>query len=321
VRFYLRKVLTWRSEEEGLIAKPVKDDRAPDAAHNDALELPPRRYLLRTLKCLISLVFWCVSETGRTLRKWIGHLPPAIATVVYYHRIQPDERRRFVWQLDHLCRWVKPIAADQNQALPPGTRCVAVTFDDGWQSFAEIALPELERRKIPVTLFAIAERLGERLEQNIDEPLVSPTHLLRLAARGVTIGSHTLTHCQLTEADDQKAIHELRESRRVLSELLKRNVTLFAFPFSRSNQRLIALCREAGYQRVFTGNPYAAYSYAGEFETGRVRVDPADWPIEFHLKLMGAYRWLPAIFALKGRLRRGIHRLMLGAGSATTLML
>jgi peptidoglycan/xylan/chitin deacetylase (PgdA/CDA1 family) len=303
-----------------MIEEPPEESRAVPLTNKVALELPPKRYLARTLKCLISLLFWCISEIGRTLRKWIGHLPPAIATVVYYHRVQPHERQRFVWQLDHLCRWAKPIAAEQNQTLPRGARYVAVTFDDGWRSFAEIALPELDRRKIPVTLFAIAGRLGERLEQNIDEPLVSQMQLLRLAANGVAIGSHTLTHCALTEANDQKAIYELRESRRTLSELLKRDVTLFAFPFSRSDERVIALCREAGYRRVFTGKPYAAYSYAEEFETGRVRVDPADWPIEFHLKLMGAYRWLPPVFALKARLRRGMHRLKLRSGSASAIM-
>lgn len=297
----------------------VKESGA--AAGTNAPELTSKRYLARTLKCLISVLFWCVSEIGRMLRKWIGHSPPAIATVVYYHRIQPHERQRFAWQLDHLRRWVKPIAADQNQPLPRGERCAAVTFDDGWQSFAEVAMPELQQRKIPVTLFAIAGRLGEKLEENIDEPLVSQMQLQQLAAQGVSIGSHTLTHCLLTEADDQKAVYELRESRQVLSELLKRNVTLFAFPFSQCNERLIAMCREAGYERVFTGKPYTAYAYAAEFETGRVRVDPADWPIEFHLKLVGAYRWLPPVFALTGRLRRGMHRLMLRPGSAIAIRL
>jgi peptidoglycan/xylan/chitin deacetylase (PgdA/CDA1 family) len=245
-----------------------------------------------------------VSETGRTARRCVGNFPPAIATVVYYHRIQPHELQRFVWQLEHLCRWVTPITADPEQPLAPGSRCVAVTFDDGWQSFAEIALPELQRREIPVTLFAIPGRLGERLEPNIDEPLVSQMQLRRLAALGVTIGSHSLTHCPLTEVEDDAAFYELRESRRVLSEMLKRDVTLFAFPFSQSNERLIALCREAGYRRVFIGLPYRAYSHAGEFWTGRIRVDPDDWTIEFYLKAMGAYRWVPLAAALKARLRR-----------------
>jgi hypothetical protein len=36
--------------------------------------------------------------------------------------------------------------------------------------------------------------------------LVSAMQLLRLAANGVTIGSHSLTHCPLTEADDRRLL-------------------------------------------------------------------------------------------------------------------
>jgi Polysaccharide deacetylase len=237
-------------------------------------------------------------------------VPPAIAIVANYHQIQPHERQRFARQLDHLCKWVRPIRANPEQPLPSGTRYVAITFDDGWRSFAEIAFPELKQRNIPVTLFVIAGRLGCKLEPQTDEPLISEAQLQSLAAEGVTIGSHTLTLCPLTTADDAKAVYELRESRSVLSELLEREVTLFAFPFGLWNHRLLDLCREAGYRRVFTGLPYLAYSSPEEFETGRVRVDPTDWPLEFHLKIMGAYCWLPAAFELKRQLFRVTHLLV-----------
>jgi peptidoglycan/xylan/chitin deacetylase (PgdA/CDA1 family) len=293
----------------GEVVAPSREVAQTAGMGSEVVELHPKLYLIRTLKCLISLGFWCVSETWRCARGWLGQLPPAIATVVYYHRIEPHERQRFIWQLDHLRRWATPIAADPELPLAPGSRFIAVTFDDGWQSFAEIALPELERRNIPVTLFAIAGRLGERLEQNIDEPLVSREQLRRAAALGVTtIGSHSLTHCPLTDVDEDTAFYELCESRHLLSAMLERDVTLFSFPFSQSNERLITLCREAGYRRVFIGLPYRAYSHVGEFRMGRIRVDPDDWTIEFYLKATGSYRWVPLASALKCRLRRMLRR-------------
>ena len=233
-----------------------------------------------------------------------GRSVAPVTAVLYYHRIRPDERDRFACQLDHLCRWTTAVPAQMTQAPRSGVRYAAVTFDDGWASFADIALPELEQRNIPVTLFAIPGRLGERLESLIDEPLLTGEQLTQLSAKGVLIGSHTLTHCALTEVDEASALYELRESRKRLSRMLNQDVTLFAFPFSRYNQRLVELCRLAGYQRAFTGMPYLAHAGTPEFETGRIRVDPSDWMIEFHLKLVGAYRWLPAAFALKRRLMR-----------------
>jgi peptidoglycan/xylan/chitin deacetylase (PgdA/CDA1 family) len=267
-----------------------------------------RRYLTRAIKCIISLGFYCAWEASRALARVLGLQLPAVATVIYYHRILPHERRRFADQLDHLCNWVKPIPAGSRSPLVPGLRYAAVTFDDGWVSFAANALPELEQRGIPVTVFVVAGFLGHQLEEGIDEELISEGQLAQLAARGVTVGSHTLTHAPLTKVDRETAVHELIESRARLSKIINEDVELFSFPFSLSDKRLLPLCRDAGYTRVFTGLPRLAYSQIREFETGRIRVDPDDWPIEFHLKLVGAYRWLPAAFALKRRLRTELRR-------------
>jgi peptidoglycan/xylan/chitin deacetylase (PgdA/CDA1 family) len=287
---------------------------------DDAVAAPASRYLSRIVNCAISLAFWCFSESARMLLRLAGRTPSATATVVYYHQIEPSERQRFARQLDHLRKWVQLIPADSHYPLPTGARCVAVTFDDGWKSFAEIAFPELEQRNIPVALFAIPGRLGCRLERYTDEQLISVAELRQFAAKGVTVGSHTVTHCPLTVVDDARALYELRESRRVLGELLGHEVTLFAFPFGLCDERTMALCREAGYRRVFTGEPYRAYSRPGEFETGRLRVDPSDWPLEFHLKIIGAYRWLPAAIVVKRRLRHTMHWLLGRTRSAAPIV-
>jgi peptidoglycan/xylan/chitin deacetylase (PgdA/CDA1 family) len=268
------------------------------------------KHLSRVVKLLLSFGFWGVSEAVRFLLRLARFNSAGIATIIYYHQVQPHERERFARQLDHLRKWTHLISADREEPLPKNTHCVAVTFDDGWRSFAEIAFPELAQRQIPVTLFAVAGRLGQRLEQYSEEPLISEQQLQWLADKGVTIGSHSLTHCALTRVDEERALYELRESRRLLSNLLEQDVVLFAFPLSQSNERLIQLCREAGYRRVFTGLPYVAYSRLSAFAAGRVRVDPSDWLPEFHLKIMGAYRWLPAAFALKSGLRSIARRLL-----------
>jgi peptidoglycan/xylan/chitin deacetylase (PgdA/CDA1 family) len=267
-----------------------------------------RRYAVRIVKCVVSAAFWCACEAWRSVRRAVGWPAPPVATILYYHRVRPDERDRFARQLDHLCRWATAIPADLTRSLQPGVRYAAVTFDDGWASVVDNAMPELERRNIPVTMFAIPGHLGRRLERDIDEPLISCEQLRQLAAKGVIIGSHTLTHCALTEIDEAAALYELTESRARLSRMLNQNITLFAFPFSLHDQRLVGLCRMAGYRRAFTGTPYMAHPGAGEFETGRTRVDPSDWKIEFHLKMLGAYRWLPAAFALKRHINRQIRR-------------
>ncbi|HEV2395325.1 MAG TPA: hypothetical protein VGS27_00100, partial [Candidatus Sulfotelmatobacter sp.] len=68
------------------------------------------------------------------------------------------------------------------------------------------------------------------------------------------------------------------------------------------NQRLLDICRATGYRRVFTILPRLAFSSPQEFATGRVAVDPTDWPLEFRLKLLGAYQWLPYGISAKRKL-------------------
>jgi hypothetical protein len=84
--------------------------------------------------------------------------------------------------------------------------------------------------------------------------------------------------------------------------MLNRDVKLFSSPYGEFNDRVIEGCREAGYLRVFTTVPYLAFSESQEFVTGRVGAAPTDWPIEFRLKLAGAYRWVPYAYALKRRI-------------------
>ena len=73
--------------------------------------------------------------------------------------------------------------------------------------------------------------------------------------RGITIGSHTLSHPILAQLDVSHQERELVESRRILEAQLQRSVDLFAYPvgseatFSDDTARLV---RQAGYKFAFS---------------------------------------------------------------------
>lgn len=77
-----------------------------------------------------------------------------------------------------------------------------------------------------------------------------------------------------------------------LEEILGEPVRLFSFPHGKCNRDSIRLAKEAGYDRVFTIEPVFAFAEPQEFVTGRVSVSLDDWPWEFRLKVLGAYRWM-----------------------------
>jgi peptidoglycan/xylan/chitin deacetylase (PgdA/CDA1 family) len=254
----------------------------------------------RILKFGISLGVYAASKFGGFLNRLAGQPTRSSCVVVYYHSVDATERTRFAKQLDQLLSYAKPIAANEAAKLPPGTSRVAVTFDDGFKNFYECALPELVKRGIPATMFVITGVIGKTFgPQGYALEVMSLEQLRALPENLITIGSHTMTHPLLPSINLDEAKREIILSRAKLEEQLQRRIVLFSFPYGGFNQALVEICHEAGYQRVFTTLPYFAFKDPREFVTGRVRVDPTDWPLEFRLKLAGAYRWLPWAFELK----------------------
>jgi peptidoglycan/xylan/chitin deacetylase (PgdA/CDA1 family) len=258
----------------------------------------------RALKCGISLFVFLFDETSKTLVRVLGQPPRSKCVVLYYHSVPASERRLFAQQLDVVVRHAQPIRTDEDDFDPASGRdCVAITFDDGFENFLTQALPELEKRNIPAAVFVIANGMNREFgSETYAEKLLSLEQVRGLPSGLVTIGSHTLTHPMLTQLEESAARQEIQDSRTKLEAMLDRQVKQFSFPFGAFNERLMEFCREAGYERAYTTLPALAFERPDDFVVGRVRVDPTDWPLEFRLKLAGAYRWLPMVFSLKRKI-------------------
>jgi peptidoglycan/xylan/chitin deacetylase (PgdA/CDA1 family) len=184
---------------------------------------------------------------------------------------------------------------------------VAITFDDGLDSVLENAAPVLDQLGVPATVFVVADRLGVIPEWGEayyapHERVMSEEQLRNLPKR-MSISSHTLTHPDLTAVNEETAAREIAGSRQKLENLLRRPVPHFAFPYGSFNPATVSHCRAAGYERVFTTEPALAPRDAKQFVVGRVAADPWDWRLEFRLKMLGAYCWLPYITVAKRKIR------------------
>jgi peptidoglycan/xylan/chitin deacetylase (PgdA/CDA1 family) len=265
----------------------------------------PKRLFNLTVSMMVGIADWLLDRVSRVFG---GQRPKCM--VLAYHAVSAGERTRFAHQMDVLLRHVKPVSAGVESLPGAGGRFAALTFDDGLENIIENALPELKKRGIPSTLFIVTDTLGQNRtwehlggDDTRNEKVMSEEQLRRLPSELVTIGSHTMTHPLLPKIDKRQVIQELLGSRVKLEKMLEREVKLFSFPYGESNESVIEACRESGYGRVFTALPVFAFTKPSEFVTGRVGTSPLDWPIEFRLKLAGAYRWLPYAFSLKRRIR------------------
>jgi peptidoglycan/xylan/chitin deacetylase (PgdA/CDA1 family) len=262
----------------------------------------------RIFNLMVSLLVRWGDGLRDGISRLFGQTPRARCVVLAYHSVTSGEREAFARQMDVLLAAARPVAAGVDCLPEEGGRYAAVTFDDGFENIVENALPELEKRKIPATLFVVTEALGTARgwehrggDDTRQERVMSVECLSQLPSELVTVGSHSMTHPMLPLIEKKQALEELRGSRLKLEKIVNREVKLFSFPYGAFNDGVVESCREAGYGRVFTALPVFAFSRPGEFVSGRAGTAPTDWPLEFRLKLAGAYRWQPYAFAMKRR--------------------
>jgi len=133
---------------------------------------------------------------------------------------------------------VRAVPLDALASLPDDVDAVAITFDDGLESFGRIAAPLLREHGLPATLFVVTDAVGStnvwrgQRDAGIPVfPLLDWDALGRLAADGVAIGAHTCTHRNLASADADTATREIVASRTRLARELGVEATTFAYPY------------------------------------------------------------------------------------------
>jgi len=133
-------------------------------------------------------------------------------------------------------------------------KAVVITMDDGYSSAYEIAFSILKKHGFTATLFVYTDFVGT------SKSALTWDQLRRMKSAGFEIGSHSLSHCDLTrmkegESDEaylERVRRELLLSKKILDEKLEQVTLYLAFPYGEFNQRIVALCEEAGYRLGFS---------------------------------------------------------------------
>ncbi|GGL70260.1 polysaccharide deacetylase [Streptomyces fumigatiscleroticus] len=165
-----------------------------------------------------------------------------------------------------------------------GRDLVGLTFDDGYADFVEHALPVLRRWECGATLFVLPGRLGGDNAWDRPgprKPLLTADGIRHAAAEGVEIGSHGLTHIDLTQADDTLLRAEAAGSRAVLRELTGTEVAGFCYPYGTVDRRVADAVRQAGYGYACAVDPGPL---TGPYALPRVHVGQRDNAARLWLK-------------------------------------
>jgi peptidoglycan/xylan/chitin deacetylase (PgdA/CDA1 family) len=213
--------------------------------------------------------------------------------------VHPDAFRRHV---EWLASGAVPVRGLEELVSSPEPG-IAVTFDDAFVSFRDIAWPLLKERGVPVTVFVPTDHAG-RTNRWPDEsyagipelPLLDWDALARLAAEGVRLGSHTASHRDLRTLDDDDLERELEGAAERIGEITRRPDVL-AYPYGFADERVAAAAR-------------SVYAYAC---TDELRVLDADDDRHLLPRLDAYYLQAPGLLESFGSWK---FRLYLGARSA-----
>jgi peptidoglycan/xylan/chitin deacetylase (PgdA/CDA1 family) len=130
---------------------------------------------------------------------------------------------------------------------------VGLTFDDGYRDFLHTAVPVLESFGFSATVFVVVGMLGkENRWKHAYNPrprmdLLGVTDLHEVSERGIEVGSHSMTHPDLSGLKPQMLEAEIRGSRDALGELLGEEVEGFCYPYGSLDRAAVEAVRQAGY--------------------------------------------------------------------------
>jgi peptidoglycan/xylan/chitin deacetylase (PgdA/CDA1 family) len=200
----------------------------------------------------------------------------------HYVRVNPDPRDRlgydlsvtpadFQQQMDWLAaNGYHPVDFGdlRGYLLGHGTlpaRPVVITFDDGYRDLYTEAYPVLRAHSFKAVAYIVSGFL--------DSPAnVTREQVEEMDVHGIQIGSHTVSHADLTKLPAGDVRRQLEDSKAALEALLGHPVVDFCYPGGANNQAVQQAVQAAGYQSATTTAPGTSHSAADRYAWSRVRV-------------------------------------------------
>ena len=172
--------------------------------------------------------------------------PPvtSVTPETFEKHLQFLQSKKFnVWPLSRI--------VDQlHQGKPVPENTVAITFDDAYESVYHEALPRMQKRGWPFTLFVSSDPVDRGFKQYLDWDQIR-----ELAAAGAEIANHSDSHAHLVrwQAGESRSDWRIRISRdidrgaqRIETETGQKH-RLFAYPYGEYNSDLQAILKKKGY--------------------------------------------------------------------------
>ena len=172
--------------------------------------------------------------------------------ILTYHSIDPSgsvislDRAAFMHHVAWLASGRVNVVPLESLLASTAPNAVALTFDDGFRNFAEVAWPLLADHGFPATLFVVSDFVGSingwsQTGAAVPElPLLDWDEIGRLAEEGVTVGAHTRRHPDLRGCPPGVLEEELGGARAEIARRTGREPEAIAYPYGGTDRTVRA---------------------------------------------------------------------------------
>ena len=186
-----------------------------------------------------------------------------------------------------------------SEKKPLKKKSVVITFDDGFKNIYENAYPILKKIGMKAGLFLPCNFMNRN-----DLSLWSKNRCFLApltwdevnAMKDVfDIGSHSITHRNLTLFTDAQLEKEVKDSKRIINEKTGSTVDFFAYPYGFYgffDARTEEFLKATGYKLAFLNISGVNCRDGNYFKIKRTRISSRDSLWRFKLKIVGGYDWL-----------------------------
>jgi peptidoglycan/xylan/chitin deacetylase (PgdA/CDA1 family) len=189
-------------------------------------------------------------------------------------------------------------------------KTVVITFDDGYRNFYEQAFPALERFGFTATMFLPTASIGDQPQVFNRRECMTWAEVREMQQRGISFGSHTVTHPQLHGLSRERIREEILQSRQTIEEKTGCPVDTFAYPYAFPQtdepfrKMLRDILEENGVRHGVCTQIGRADVASDPLFLERLPMNGGDDPALLRAKMAGAYDWVGGVQSLAKRLRR-----------------
>ncbi|MEN6373606.1 MAG: polysaccharide deacetylase family protein [Smithella sp.] len=208
------------------------------------------------------------------------------------------DQMRFLYENNYSVIDLKSVKGCFDKKYELNKKIVVITFDDGYHDFYTNAFPILQKYHFTATVFLPTAFIGNEGIKLRGKAHLTWNQISELADSGISFGSHTVTHPELSNLSNKDVEYEIRQSKKAIEDNLGKAIDTFSYPFKFPDEKKVfindlrKILQKCEYHHGVSTRIGTTSKSDDIYFMKRIPVNTDDDIPLFKAKLEGGYNWL-----------------------------